>query len=116
MIGEEIPPLVREMEDAIRGVLSDPAWAAADREAQVRQLADALCDALSMDGRPVRIPSAGVLRRRRDLRRRNDEIRRTFTGANYVQLALAHDLTTRQVRRIVDDPRTRRRRQKMTRL
>ena len=115
-MNDERPPVVREMEGCIRAVLADPAWAAADREAQVRRLTDALCDALSMAGRPVRIPSAGVLRRRRDLRRRNDEIRAAFRGANYLELALDHGLTTRQIRRIVDDPRTRRRRQKMTRL
>lgn len=113
-MNDELPPIVREMEGCIRAVLAHPAWAAADREAQVRRLTDALCDALSI-GRPVRIPSADVLRRRRDLRRRNDEIRQAFDGTNYLEIALDHGLTTRQIRRIVDDPRTRRR-QKMTRL
>lgn len=115
-MNDEIPPVVREMEGCIRAVLADPAWAGADREAQARLLTDALCDAICMHGRPVRIPSAGSLRRRRDLRRRNDEIRRGFDGTNYMQLALKHGLTTRQIRRIVDDPRTRRHRQKLTRL
>lgn len=104
---------VRAMEACIRATLSSPAWIGADPEARIRLLVDALCDAMHTRT-PIRIPRASAHRRHEDMRRRNAAVRRQFDGRNYAALALAHGLTERQIRRIVDTPRTRRRAQKMT--
>ena len=60
----------------------------------------AVCDALS----PT-VPRSGAVRRELEQRLRDGDIRCDFNGINYAELAAKHRLSTRQVRRIVDDPR-----------
>lgn len=104
--------VARDMADVIRAVITSEAWHDADGvPAQVEMLTLALCDGLSE--RPMRrIPSLKQLRGEQAVRERNAAIRRVFDGRNYLALAAEHNLSLRQIRRIVDDPRTERRRRK----
>lgn len=72
----------------------------------VEEIAIAICVAIG--GR--RLPSAknaeGAIMRRR----RNERLRKSFTGRNYVALAVAENVSVRTVRRAVDSDRARGRR------
>ena len=102
--------VAREIADAVRAVLTAPDWPA-DVDAQVQRLTLHLCETLSVHT-TVRVPSVQRLRAAQDMRRRNANIVRRFDGRNYLALAETYALSPRQIRRLVDDPRTRRRRGK----
>jgi len=69
-------------------------------------LMEALCEELHPLG-PIAFPSVARLRETTGRRRRDENIRESFDGRNYRELARRHRLSTRQVRRIVDEPRKR---------
>ena len=64
----------------------------------------ALCDELHPFG-PVTVPSAGAVETLARRIERDEAICGNFDGRNYDELAATHGLTTRQVRRIVEDGR-----------
>ena len=103
-------PVAREIADAVRAELTAPDWTGADLDTQIQRLTLRLCETLSAGH--GRVPSVQRLRAARDVRRRNALIVRQFDGRNYLALAEAHGLSPRQIRRLVDDPRARRRRGK----
>ncbi|MCY4030292.1 MAG: hypothetical protein OXH75_28770 [Acidobacteria bacterium] len=100
------PKAAVAMATAIERTFGSPAWAAAVLDDLQPQwmLPQALCEGLHPPG-PVAAPSVARLREHSGRRGRNEEIRAAFDGRNYRELARRHRLSTRQVRRIVDDPR-----------
>ena len=96
------------MAAAIERTMGSIAWAAAVGDDGKRgwMMLEALCEELHPLG-PVAAPSVARLREAADRRGRNEDIRAAFDGRNYRQLASRHRLSTRQIRRIVDEPRKR---------
>ena len=105
-MGSPPPKAAVAMAAAIERTMASAAWARAvgDNDARGWMLLEALCEELHPVG-PVDAPSVASLRAASDRPGRNDEIRKTFDGTNYGQLARRHRLSQRQVRRIVDGPR-----------
>ena len=91
---------------ALLRVMGSRDWmlALGDDEERAWLLMEAACEELHPLG-PVQFPSVHMLRETVDRRDRNDAIREAFDGRNYRQLARRHRISTRQVRRIVDEPR-----------
>lgn len=104
------PKAAVAMAEAIELTMASPAWAGAlgDDDARAWMLLEALCERLHPIA-PVDVPSVGSLRAAADRPGRDQAIRRDFDGRNYAVLARRHRLSTRQVRRIVDDGRRQRR-------
>lgn len=100
------PKAVVAMAAAIERTLGSLPWlrALGDDDQRGWLLLEALCEELHPLG-PVAAPSVASLRVAAARRGRNDEIRERFDGRNYRELARRHRLSTRQVRRIVDEPR-----------
>ena len=97
------------MARTILRAIRSPAWLSIiDDEERAWTLMLSLCDELHPFG-PVMIPSRPTVE---DLARRierHETICRDFDGRNYAELARAHGLTTRQVRRIIEAGRRRKR-------
>lgn len=72
------------------------------------EVIDALCTALEAQLQRELAHRAGgsevYVGKRPDRAERDARLRARFTGSNYVELARAENLTTRQVRRIVHQP------------
>lgn len=91
----------RRIAQAVDAALRSPAWRAAkSHEDRVWIVTAAVSDGLS----PL-VPRAEAVRRELAQRDRDRRIREDFNGTNYCALAARHGLSTRQVRRIVDEPR-----------
>ena len=99
-----------DMADVIHATITSEAWRFDDDvHVRVEMLTLALCEALSVRaGRSI--PSVAQLRGAMDVRERNAAVKREFDGHNYFALAMRHRLSVRQVRRLLDDPRSERRR------
>ena len=86
---------------AVQETIRAPSWVAAESdEDRIWLLTAAVCDALT----PL-VPRWEAVRRELQQRNRNRDIQHDFDGRNYEDLAAGHELSTRQVRRIVDEPR-----------
>ena len=94
------------MAAAIERTLGSPAWlrALGDDDERGWILLEALCEELHPLGAAA-APSVANLREAAGRLGRNEEIRDGFDGRNYRALARRHRLSTRQIRRIVDEPR-----------
>ena len=101
-----IPRAAFAMMTAIDRTVGSEAWVREvfDDEERKWMLLEALCEELHPLG-AVAAPHVALLREAVGRRGRNEEIRAAFDGRNYRELARRHRLSTRQVRRIVDDPR-----------
>ena len=105
-------PLFVALANAIQGSLESPAYRALAAQPagsgsltqrQARMLAAAICDA-SHDELQT-FPAFARLRRLVEIQTRNARIVAAFTGQNYGDLAARWGLSTRQIRRIVGDPK-----------
>ena len=87
--------------NAVREALRSQAWVTSGSdEDRIWLMTAAVCDALT----PL-VPRWEAVRRELQQRNRNRDIQHDFDGRNYEDLAAGHELSTRQVRRIVDEPR-----------
>lgn len=91
----------RRIAEAVRTVLGSM-----DRDAtteqQTQEIVLAICRATCRHG-PFRLPSPDYVSIRMT---RANAVRRDFDGRNYQELASAHGVSVRTVRRILDDPRS----------
>ena len=96
------------MAAAIVRCMESPAWAAAvaDPDERAWLMLRALCEELHPLG-AVSVPSVPQLRAFLERDDRDAAIRAGFDGRNYDELARRFRLSSRQVRRIVDEPRRR---------
>ena len=97
------PETIALMAEALWRTLHSVEWIAAvgNYEEQVALLLVEICDALD-GGRPIYLPDGVSVREMLARGERDAKIRAAFDGTNYLQLANRFDLSTRQVRRIVD--------------
>lgn len=92
--------------EVIMQVMRSPAWVAnsCDPDEQGWILLRAICRELHPMG-SVAFPSEAHLTQCASRRGRDEDIRDGFDGRNYEELGRKHGLSTRQVRRLVDEPR-----------
>ena len=101
-----VPRAAIALAHAVRRVMYSRAWADAigDPDERCMLVVEGVCEDLHSLG-PLQFPSVHMLREALDRDDRDDAIRDTFDGRNYARLARKHRLSTRQVRRILDDER-----------
>ena len=99
----DLPANSRIMLDAVQRVLRTPAYVNSDDEHRAWRILLSASDSLHSAG-VSGFASAGALREKRRIQRRNKAIQRQFTGHNLREIADQYGLCDRQVRRIVCDP------------
>ena len=94
----------RVIERAVAEALRDAerrGWLREPPHNLARAIVRAVCDELHPLGR-IAVPSAAHIDAAQNLRDRDRRIRETFDGHNHLALAMRFQLSTRQIRRIVE--------------